>query len=131
MHNQPFRVLIVEDYKEERETFKDILSALHCVFSEAENYEQAYEKIKTQEFDVVILDIGLPGKTGLQLIRQAMREELPLAPVIVITGEAKAVFETEAQELGVFRYFLKDKLDNRELREAVVAARVAGRKLDA
>src|SRR5689334_8238569 len=88
MLNQPFRVLIVEDYKEERETFKDILSTLHCVFSEAENYEQAYEKIKTQEFDVVILDIGLPGTSGLQLIRQAMKEGLPLAPVIIITGEA-------------------------------------------
>ncbi|OLE54240.1 MAG: hypothetical protein AUG51_09210 [Acidobacteria bacterium 13_1_20CM_3_53_8] len=114
-------VLIVEDVEDMRNTFKDALSTLGCSFFEAEEGGKALTLLKEETLDVILLDIGLPGMNGLEVLRKAMSAGVNLPPVIVITGEPSR-YEKEASELGVCDYFEKDNLLAKKLREAVLRA---------
>jgi CheY-like chemotaxis protein len=118
-------VLIVEDYEDTRNTIKDVLSKLGCCFFEAEGGQEALALLRQQAMDVIVLDIGLPGMNGLDLLRKAKRDGMTLPPVIVITGEP-APYEKDASELGVREYFEKDDLPVKRLREAVFEAATRG-----
>lgn len=122
MTDTKIKILIVEDYPEVRATLRDILANGNYAFTEVENADQALVVLEREEFHLLIVDIGLGGTNGLDLIRQAQRQELTDAPVIVITGEPDPKYRKEAEELGIFRYFIKDELVNSDLRKAVSEA---------
>ena len=124
--NPKFKILLVEDYAEERATLLDILANPEYSFVEAENAVQALMILESDKFDLLIVDIGLPGMNGLELVRQAKLRNLTSAPVIVITGEPNPIYRKEAAELKVFRYFIKDELQNKDLRKAVSDAIAKG-----
>ena len=122
MTDKQIKILLVEDYLEEREAFRDVLDNPEYTFFEAENAPKALLLLERETFDVLIVDIGLGGMNGLELVRQARARQLTSAPVIVITGEPNPIFQKEARELKVFRYFIKNQLVNSVLRDAVTEA---------
>ncbi|TGK14508.1 response regulator transcription factor [Leptospira stimsonii] len=69
MHN----ILIVEDIHSIREAIKDLLTGKYRVF-DAENYDEAVQILKNEEIHLVITDIRMPGKTGLDLIKTIQNE---------------------------------------------------------
>ncbi|MBM9577246.1 response regulator [Leptospira sp. 201903070] len=69
MHN----ILIVEDIHSIREAIKDLLTGKYRVF-DAENYDEAIRILKNEEIHLVITDIRMPGKTGLDLIKTIQNE---------------------------------------------------------
>lgn len=122
MSDERIKILIVEDNLYAREVIKEGLSDLNCSFTEAADGEQAIELLRRSSFDVVILDVGLPGRSGLDTIRQAREENESLPPVIVLTGYLDASLEKEASERGVFQYLTKAPLQIDQLRTAVIKA---------
>ncbi|AXR69221.1 response regulator transcription factor [Leptospira mayottensis] len=68
-----YRILIVEDIHSIREAIKDLLSGKYKIF-DAENYDEAIRILKSEEIDLVITDIRMPGKTGLDLIKTIQHE---------------------------------------------------------
>ncbi len=116
------KILLVEDYEKERATFRDILNRPEYLFTEAERGEEALLLLERESFDLLIVDIGLPGMNGLEFIRQAQRRDLTSAPAIVITGEPKPAHQKEARDLGVLHYFVKDDFINSDFRKSVVEA---------
>ncbi|TGK00807.1 response regulator [Leptospira semungkisensis] len=67
------RILVVEDIHSIREAVKDILVQQYQVF-DAENYDEAVKILDTEHIDLVITDIRMPGKSGLDLIKTIQKE---------------------------------------------------------
>lgn len=99
------KVLIVEDEQIVRESLRDWLEAdgyeVECV----DSGEQALEKLKEEPFAVVILDLRLPGMTGLDVYAKA--REFSKVKGIVITAYPSEKTLTEAKTLGIVDYLTK------------------------
>ncbi|MFQ3864991.1 response regulator transcription factor [Leptospira kirschneri] len=68
-----YNILIVEDIHSIREAIKDLLSVKYNIF-DAENYDGAIDILKSEKIHLVITDIRMPGKTGLDLIKTIQHE---------------------------------------------------------
>jgi diguanylate cyclase (GGDEF)-like protein/PAS domain S-box-containing protein len=86
-NTEPYRVLIVDDLDVNRMIVRDALNKSAYVTTEAENGEQALELIQEREFDVVLLDIMMPGIDGVEVCRRVRNNmEDYLLPIIMVTA---------------------------------------------
>jgi DNA-binding NtrC family response regulator len=77
-----------------------------CLVTCAENGEDALERVRTQEFDVVLMDLKMPGIGGLEALRR-IRESGASAEVVVLTGHPDVTTAIEAMKLGAYDYLTK------------------------
>ncbi len=119
MTNQTIRVLIADDHAVVREGIRQVLSPKHGfeVVAEAENSAQTLALMRDHEPDIVLLDITMPGKSGLD-ITSDLRSEFPDIPVLMLTMHDRGEYVLEAVRAGAKGYVLKDALPN-QLRQAV------------
>ncbi len=103
-------ILIVDDHDSLRESLKDILDAKGYNVRSVSNGFDALKECDANFFDLVIIDIRMPGINGVESIRQ-MKDILDYAPkFIVITAYAVEALREEALRLGV-EEFLSKPLD--------------------
>jgi len=100
------RLLVVDDEADFRETMVNRLSKRNIDVSGAENGEQALKLIEKFIYDVVILDIRMPGIDGITALREIKRIK-PLIEVILLTGHGSVESGIEGMKLGAFDYILK------------------------
>jgi nitrogen regulation protein NR(I) len=100
------KILIVDDERKMLAAFKAILAPSEHVVSTVERAEAALQQIEAEEFDLVILDICMPGMGGLEAM-QRIRQRCPRLPVIVMTGRGTMETAIEATKRGAFEYQLK------------------------
>lgn len=82
---QTARILIVEDEKEARVTLESFLSKrISCEFLEAENGYKAIEIVKSTPIDLILLDIKMPGISGVDVIK-SISDPNKKIPIIVLT----------------------------------------------
>lgn len=121
------RILIADDHVLIREGLKKILKAAQdiSVVSEAQNAREVIEEMKKQEIDVVILDISLPGKSGLELLKD-IKMDYPKLPVLILSMHPEDRFAVRALKAGAAGYVTKESA----VEELVKAVRkvVQGRK---
>lgn len=114
-------ILIVDDEPIVRESLRDWLEDAGYKVVTAETGEQALELIMTRDFSVVILDIRLPGRTGITVLKE-VKEKKPDIKAIIITAYPSSDLTAEAMKLGAIDYLVKpiapDDLE-RLVREAV------------
>ncbi len=108
-----FRVLVVDD---ETDFLETIIKRLHKRGLEAQGVpsgEAAIELMKERRFDVVLLDIKMPGgMDGIETFRE-LKKLQPLTEVIFLTGHATLESSVEGMKLGAFDYLIKPvKLDD-------------------
>jgi DNA-binding NtrC family response regulator len=102
-----FRVLVVDDEEDFLETLVNRLGKRGVEATGVRSGEQALETVKQKLFDVVLLDIKMPGgMDGIECLRE-MRRIQPLAEVILLTGHASVETSIEGMKLGAFDYLLK------------------------
>ena len=102
-----FSVLVVDDEEDFVETLVNRLKKRTIDAVGVTSGEDALELIKKREFDVVILDIKMPGgMDGIETLRE-MKEVQPLAEVVLLTGHASVETSIEGMRLGAFDYVLK------------------------
>jgi DNA-binding NtrC family response regulator len=102
-----FSILVVDDEKDFLETLVNRLKKRKLDVDGVESGEEALEHMKKKMFDVVILDIKLPGgMDGIETMRE-MKKIQPLAEVILLTGHASVETSIEGMKLGAFDYILK------------------------
>jgi len=99
-------VLVVDDEPIVRESIRDWLTEAGYGVATAETGEQALEMVKTQDFSVLVVDLRLPGKTGLAVL-EAIKAERPWIKSIVITAYPSSETAQEAKRLGAVDYLLK------------------------
>ncbi len=103
---EKFKVLIVDDEQDFLETIVKRLQARGINASGAESGYQALEKINDDNFDVVILDVKMPGMDGIETLRE-MKKKKPLLEVIMLTGHASVESGIQGMQLGAFDYVMK------------------------
>ncbi|MBU0595523.1 4Fe-4S dicluster domain-containing protein, partial [Candidatus Bipolaricaulota bacterium] len=99
-------VLVVDDEPIVRESIRDWLTEAGYQVATAETGEQALELVATRDFSVLVVDLRLPGKTGIKVL-EAVKEERPWIRTIVITAYPSAETVQEARRLGAVDYLLK------------------------
>jgi diguanylate cyclase (GGDEF)-like protein len=99
-------LLIVEDDDDYRDLLVRRASSLMAAISSASGFRRARSKIKKEDFDLLLLDINLPGGSGLDLLAFA-KERDPDIQAIILTGEATIESAVEALRLGAFDYLMK------------------------
>ena len=112
MHRTP--ILIVDDEPIVREALRDWLVDAGYEVQTAKTGEEGLEILKNQEIGLVILDVRLPGKTGIRVLEE-MKAMKPDVKAIVITAYASPQMRDEAMKLGALQYMTKpiapDKLE--------------------
>ena len=105
MDNFLAHILVVDDDEGIRSLVKKYLSENKYIVNTAESAEEASKKIKIIKFDLIILDIMMPGKNGLEFI-QENKKKLD-TPIILLTAKGQANERVEGLEIGADDYLAK------------------------
>jgi CheY-like chemotaxis protein len=110
------RVLLTDDNAINRQVIKLFLAPQGCEIQEATNGKEALDKISTQPFDVVLLDVHMPVMDGKEAIQRIRASGQPWAaiPVIALTADAMRGDREKYLALGMTDYLSKP-VDQREL----------------
>ena len=98
-------ILLVEDDEHVRCALQGILEEEYSVTT-AENYNEAVEALKGDDFNLLLTDLRLPGKSGLEVLRRA-KDIRPEIVSIILTGYGSIESAVEAVKEGVFDYLTK------------------------
>lgn len=116
-------VLIVDDERSIRISLRTILSGLDFVTVEAARGEEALSLVRTAQFDIVLLDINMPGIGGIEVCRM-MRKNSSRLPIIMLTVQGSEDRKVEALDAGADDYITKPF----QLRELIARIRAAVRR---
>jgi two-component system, NarL family, invasion response regulator UvrY len=102
------RILLVDDHIVVREGLKQILmsSVAGAAFEDAASGEEALQRVEAADWDLVILDISLPGKSGLDALKELLRSR-PKLPVLVLSMYPEEQFAVRALRAGAAGYVTK------------------------
>jgi len=100
------RILLVDDEKEFVETLAERLRTRGFHVTEAFSGDEAVEKLKEFNFDVTILDVLMPGMSGIETLA-AIKKLKPLTEVLMLTGHATIETAIEGMKMGAFDFLLK------------------------
>ena len=106
MEQQLAHILIADDEAPIRLTMESLLQRRGYAVMTAEDGEQALALLHQQPFDLLLLDLSMPGLSGLDVARRA-HEVQPEAAVIILTGHGSLESAIEGMHLGIFDYMLK------------------------
>lgn len=101
-----FKVLVVDDEDDFRETFVKRLRMRNLDVTGVESGEKALELMDNELFDVAILDVKMPGIDGVETLRE-MKRKRPLMEVIMLTGHASVESGIDGMKVGAFDYIMK------------------------
>jgi DNA-binding NarL/FixJ family response regulator len=102
------RLLIIDDHAIVRCGLKEVLGEAFCKLEtgEAEKSSEALELIASQEWDIILLDINIPGRNGLELLGDIKRLR-PRTPVLVVSAYREEEFAIRSFRLGASGYLNK------------------------
>ena len=105
MENKSTHILIVDDDDRIRSLLKDYLTENKYIVSTAENADKAKEKLGFLKFDIIILDVMMPGQNGYELTKEIKRNTK--IPVILLTAKGEVENRIKGLELGADDYIGK------------------------
>lgn len=106
MTGPPLRVLVVDDEPPIRRFLRTSLSAEGYQVTEAEDGKSALAILKRNAMDLLVLDLGLPGMDGFEVIR-ALRESRLIIPIIVLSVRTDEAGKVRALDMGADDYVTK------------------------
>jgi two-component system, NarL family, invasion response regulator UvrY len=103
------KILIADDHAVVRRGLREILAAEHdmIVVGEAKNGNDALELVRKLDWDVAVLDYSMPGRSGLELIKEIKREH-PGRPVLILTMLPEEVHAAQVYKAGGAGYINKE-----------------------
>lgn len=128
-----FRVLIVDDELDFLETIVKRLNRRKIDATGIDSGIKALELLELKHFDVVILDVRMPGMDGIDTLKE-MKRKRPLMEVIMLTGHASVESGVQGMQYGAFDYVMKpanideliEKIQEAYQRKALHEKRVHG-----
>jgi len=103
------RILIADDHPMFREGLKHILAGCPAftVADEASNGQEVFEKVWNNEYDMVLLDIAMPGTPGLEVLKR-LKSEKPKLPVLVLSMYPEEQYAVRVIKAGASGYLTKE-----------------------
>jgi DNA-binding NtrC family response regulator len=120
---EPFmkiQILLVDDEKDFLEPLTQRLQIRNFHVETALSGESALDRIQRNDLDVVVLDVLMPGKDGIETLRE-IKKRRPLLQVILLTGHATVEAAIEGMKLGAYDFLVKPA-DVKNLAEKVIQA---------
>jgi DNA-binding response OmpR family regulator len=114
------RVLLVDDEEAFAETLAERLEARGLEAKTAFSGDAALAMLDEGEFDIVVLDVLMPGKDGIETLRE-IKQRRPLTEVIMLTGNATVQTAIEGMRNGAYDYLMKPT-ETKDLVEKIAAA---------
>ena len=105
-NSSKYRVLVIDDEKRIRDGVKRMLTLENFEVAVAETGESGMEMIEKKHFDIVLLDLMMPGMSGLDVLPR-LKTSHPSTVVIVITGYATIEHSIAAMKKGAFDFIPK------------------------
>lgn len=104
--NEKANILIVDDEEVVRRSQLRILENTDCNAAAAWNGAEALRAMERHPFDVVLLDLRMPGADGMSVLR-TIKERWPESEVVIVTGYPSIETAKEAVRLGAYNYLAK------------------------
>jgi len=101
-----FRILVVDDEESLREMLKEFLEGEGMLVELAQNGREALEKLRSLSLDLILLDLRMPGMSGIEVLQEIKKEE-PELPVVVITAYGSVDNAVETLKMGAFDFITK------------------------
>ena len=105
MENYKAHILVVDDDDGIRELVKQFLNQNNYLVTTAKSSEDALDKVKIIKFDLIVLDIMMPGKSGLEFTTENKRKLD--TPIILLTAKGEASERIQGLEIGADDYLAK------------------------
>ena len=99
-------VLLVEDHPQMRKALNSLLAQEFDVLEAVERGDQVLEAAKRLQPDAVVLDVSLPGRSGLQVLPE-LRIQLPNVAIVVMTAHDEPAYQLAALRLGADAFLSK------------------------
>jgi DNA-binding NarL/FixJ family response regulator len=128
---QPLKILLADDHAIVRRGVRHLIASEYnvAIFGEAATAQQALELVWQESWNLVLLDISMPGRSGLDVLRE-LKDARPATPVLVLSMHAEEQFALRVLRAGASGYVTKDTLDD-DLTHAVERVLAGGRYLSA
>lgn len=125
------RILIADDHTLMREGLKQILATAGdmVVAGEASDGFQTLERVRGGEWDLLLLDMSMPGRSGIDLIKQ-IRSERPKLPILVLSMHKEEEYAVRSIRAGASGYLCKDSA-SQQLLSAIRTVAKGGRFISA
>jgi len=113
--NKHINILLVEDFLSIRKYEKNVLKMLNLNVFEAENGQEALKILEKEEINLIITDIEMPKKNGIELVKDVRKNyEMDLLPILVVSSEKDTANALKILKLGandlIKKPFLKEEL---------------------
>ena len=105
MNKNTFHILVVDDDNRIRELVKEYLEENNFLITTAKDSLDAKKKLEIIKFDLIVLDIMMPGQSGLSLTKEIKKDNS--MPIILLTAKGEAVNRIEGLEIGADDYLGK------------------------
>jgi two-component system, NarL family, invasion response regulator UvrY len=103
------KILICDDHKIVREGLRKILQQMHEIthIEEAKDGSEVISFLSNDHYDIIIMDISLPGRSGLEIL-QSIKERWPVVNVLMLSMHPEEQYAIRALKLGASGYLTKD-----------------------
>ena len=114
------RVLIVDDDTNQRKVLAYELSSESCITAQADCGDKALKMIEKEDFDVLLLDLGLPDISGQMVLQRIKSQDIPIE-IVILTGYGSISTVVETMRMGAYDYVTKP-YDIKRLAEIIKSA---------
>ena len=122
------KILWVDDDQDFLAVAKKRLANRGCTVQTASTGPEALESLRSQNIQVVILDVKMPGMNGIEVLKK-IKTQFPLVQVIMLTGIPTVGCVSDSLKVGALNYLVKP-VDFEELLQKIEEAYVKGRDLE-
>jgi len=119
------KILTIDDHEVVRGGIKGVFAADTAEFGEARNGPEGLQLVRDHDWDVVVLDISLGGRSGLDVLRE-IKQLRPRLPVLILSMHAEEQYAMRAFKAGASGYISKSSSRD-ELRQAILKVVGGGR----
>ncbi|MFK7826428.1 MAG: sensor histidine kinase [Oligoflexales bacterium] len=123
MVDEKLKILVVDDEESNRQILAEIIEDLYCA-AYAGNGEDALSLVKIFKPDLVLLDIMMPGMSGLKVAKFIKEENYPAPKIIMLSGKAMTEDRLKGYEVGAEDYIIKPFIDDELLAKVRVFERL-------
>jgi two-component system, NarL family, invasion response regulator UvrY len=107
MEHPVMKILLVDDHAIVRKGISQLLARTKAEVDEASSCSEALTRVAGKDYDIVLLDISMPGRNGLETLR-LLRNDRPKLPVLILTMYPEEQYAIRAMKSGASGYLTKD-----------------------